>query len=115
MTDYAVCRAPEGLKRDEFEKGFLKDVRQEWTESAVVDYAVGKAPQKKKMLPLSFALIKTEKDALAWYKHHHPEYPLTVLEVMAKSLAMDRGFGKPEAEKKQQLTIEKKDVTVSFD
>ena len=111
MTDYMICPAPDGDKRDEWQRSVAI---QETIPREKVDYAVGRPDAVKRKVPLSFAQLQNEEQAKEWYHQNHPEFPDQVLSVMAHRLSIDRGWVEAEA-KATGFTIERKPVTVNLD
>ena len=108
MTDYMVC--PDVSKKDEWQNSVAV---QETVPREKVDYAVGKAEAQKKEVPLSFAQLQSEEAAREWYTQNHPEFPDQVLSVMARRLAIDRGWRSDDPP--TGFTISRGDTTVNFD
>ena len=98
-------------ERDEWQS---KVAKQQTIPREAVDYAVGRPETTKEAVPLSFAQLQTEEQAREWYDQNHPEYPDEVLAVMARRLAIDRGWTSDDS-KKGGFSVERKETTVSFD
>ena len=78
---------------DEFVKGELMNMDQEFTDPKDVDYQIGPPREdNKKNPPLSYTQITSEEEGVDWYRKHHPEYPDGVLRIMSRC-----AFGNPNA------------------
>lgn len=100
-------------EREQFEKEYIEELKQEYTPVDKVDYGVGEQGP-----PLSFTQIKTVEEGEEWYRSHHPEFPDDILKIMARHQFGERTPpppAKPKSPpKKPTLTIERRDVVVEF-
>ena len=117
MTDYLVCPAKTEDERKSWQADAISEEKIPKVDTKHVDYAIGRAESTKKTIPLSFALLKSEEQAKEWYARNHPKYPEEVLSVMARRLAIDRGFIPDDDTPKRspRFKVERKETEVSWD
>jgi len=97
----------------ETENNILIGLNSEFVNSEKVDYTIDKDGK----LPLSFTRIKGVEDGIRWYKHHHPYYPDSVIEIICRKQFGDlpkKHSRKKRLTKKEKLVIVRKNVLLTF-